>query len=179
MKIRIIYITLFAVLNLLLTITQVSAQQKDFGVRVGTNQSRRDVTKLHFFEVYYITKPPFIFSGNGSSFPLMFRLNISIGLLYDDSTNSMLISAGPILELNPFTDKILFTAGINPSIMTNHSFSNLELGGSFNFISHIALMVKPFSKIGIAYRFEHISNASLYETNPGVNIHFLEIHYIR
>jgi hypothetical protein len=62
--------------------------------------------------------------------------------------------------------------------MTNHIFNNFDLGGTLNFKSHIALNVSPNKKINLGYRFEHISNAGLYEKNPGVNFHYIEIEYV-
>lgn len=174
MKINLIKINIVIIYLLLIT-TGIFAQQKEFGIRGGINQSRKEFTELRFYEIYMLTDFPINLIKEDSSSPLKISLETSAGLLQDDITNSAIFSSGPVFLLNTLQKNISLSGGISPSLMTKHKFKNLDLGGSFNFVSHIELMFSPIDKISLGYRFEHISNAGIYKNNPGVNMHFLQI----
>jgi len=171
-QIRILYISLFTIALLSFSY----AQQYKSGIRTSLDQSRKGNTDLHFYEFFIMTDYPINFIKDNLS-DLQLKLEYTIGLLEDDSTNSLLFSFGPVAEFNIYDNKIFLSGGISPSFMTKHTFNNLELGGSFNFISQIGVMFSPIEYIAIGYRFEHSSNAGFYENNPGFNIHFWVIRY--
>ncbi|WP_366935333.1 acyloxyacyl hydrolase [Ignavibacterium sp.] len=66
-----------------------------------------------------------------------------------DFTNSAIFSIGPVFLLNTLQKNISLSGGISPRLMTKHNFKNLDLGGSFNFISHIELMFSPTDNVSL------------------------------
>jgi lipid A 3-O-deacylase len=67
--------------------------------------------------------------------------------------------------------------GINPTIISKHKFGDENLGGPIEFTSHIGINFNLGRHFTIGYRLQHMSNAVLYEHNPGLNMHMLEAGY--
>ncbi|MBL1213298.1 MAG: acyloxyacyl hydrolase [Ignavibacteriae bacterium] len=164
-----------------LNITMLSesfAQQVQYGIRTGINDTHQENLDLSVYEIYLHTVPPIhsiadnIFGASNISFEM------ALGVVSDKTNSSFLFSMGPILRLINYENIFSVSTGLKPSFMTNHIFSDFDIGGAINFISHIALTISPAEQINLGYRFEHKSNAGLYEKNPGVNFHYVEILYV-
>ena len=67
--------------------------------------------------------------------------------------------------------------GIGAHLHTEDSIGNENFDIPFAFGSHIGLGFKfgPRSKYELLYRFQHLSNASLGDDNPGINFHVVSI----
>ena len=59
----------------------------------------------------------------------------------------------------------------------NDNRNDEDLGGPIEFTSHIGLNLNFARHYTIGYRLQHMSNAFLYDANPGVNSHMIEIAY--
>ena len=57
------------------------------------------------------------------------------------------------------------------------TFKMSALAGPIQFTSYIGLSYTLPQRVSIGYRFQHMSNASIYSSNPGVNLHMLKIGY--
>ena len=86
-------------------------------------------------------------------------------------------SIGPGIYFTGFKEKIDITMGINPTIISKHKFGDENLGGPIEFTSHIGIALYFTQHFAIGYRLQHMSNAVLYEHNPGLNIHMIEMSY--
>lgn len=159
-------------------VTDNFAQSVQYGVRTGINDSHKKDLDLSVFEIYLRTVPPIYSPADNFFSPLNISFEAAIGLLHDKANSALLFSMGPSVNLISFKNIFSVSTGIKPTILTNHFFNNFDLGGTLNFKSHIAANVSPNKKIIIGYRFEHISNAGLYEKNPGVNFHYIEFEYV-
>lgn len=179
MKNKIIYTSLIIrSLFLIVFVSNGFAQQVHYGVRTGINDTHKKDLDLSVYEVYLHTVPP-IYSMTDNIFdPLDISFEMALGVVRDKANSSLLFSIGPTLSIINYKDIFSVSTGLKPSLMTNHIFNNFDLGGAFNFKSHIALAVSPTTEIELGYRFEHMSNAGLYEKNPGLNIHYIEVVYV-
>ncbi len=154
------------------------AQSKRYGIRTGINDNHKQNLNLTVSEIYLHTTPPLdsifksIFGSSTTSF------EVSAGALQDKKNIAFLISLRPVLELINYENIFSASAGIKPGLMTDHNFENYDLGGDFNFLSFFELTITFKKQINLGYRFEHISNAGVYEKNPGVNFHCVELVYI-
>lgn len=65
-------------------------------------------------------------------------------------------------------------AGWRPTLLSDHKFGQDDLGGPIQFSTHIgtSLSLNPMT---INYRYQHISNAELYDTNPGIDLHMIGV----
>ena len=155
------------------------AQQVQYGVRIGVNDThnKKDLD-LSVYEIYLHTVPPIYSIVDNIYDPLNISFETALGVIRDKTNSTLLFSMGPTLKLFNYKNIVSFSTGLKPSLMTNHVFKNFDLGGTFNFKSNVALIISPNKKINLGYRFEHISNAGLYEKNPGVNFHYVEVVYV-
>lgn len=102
------------------------------------------------------------------------RWNASVGYLEADAESAALLSVGGDLVYEVAAGLLAFDVGLRPMLLSSHSFDEEDLGGVLQFGSHagVALNIDRFS---LNYRFEHFSNAGLYDRNPGVNMHLIGV----
>lgn len=154
------------------------AQQINYGIRAGINNNHKNKLDLSVYEIYLNGAPPICSVLGNIIYPLNISFEMTLGLFTDKANKSFLVSVGPNLYLIEYDNIVFISTGIKPSFLTNHTFTEFDLGGDFNFISHIALIISLNEIFNLGYRFEHISNAGLYKNNPGVNLHFIELSFI-
>lgn len=164
-----------------LSITMISssfAQQVQFGIRTGINNNHKEKLDLSVYEIYILTFPPIYSMADNIFDPLDISFEMALGVVSDKTNNSVLFSLGPTLKIIHYENIVSVSIGLKPSLITNHIFNDFDLGGTFNFKSYTALTTSLIKNINLGYRFEHISNAGLYEKNPGINFHYVDIVYV-
>ena len=87
-------------------------------------------------------------------------------------------SIGPGIYITGLKDKIIIFMGVNPTIISKHTFGDEDLGGPIQFTSHIGMDFNFIKRFTIGYRLQHMSNFVFYDANPGLNLHMIEIGYI-
>ncbi len=76
------------------------------------------------------------------------------------------------IHFSPFVE-----VGLGPHIHTKSKIENDDFDIPFAFGSHVGLGLELGSsrKIELLYRFQHLSNASLGNENPGINFHVIQL----
>lgn len=171
-------ITILAVILGSAMISNNFAQPVQYGVRTGVNDTHKKDLDLSVYEIYLHTVPPIYSIVDNIFDPLNISFELALGVVRDKATSSLLFSIGPTLKLINYKNIVSASTGLKPGLITNHLFNDFDLGGTLNFKSHIALTISPYKNIDFGYRFEHLSNAGLYEINPGVNFHYVEVLYV-
>ncbi|HSN53576.1 MAG TPA: acyloxyacyl hydrolase [Candidatus Sulfomarinibacteraceae bacterium] len=74
---------------------------------------------------------------------------------------------------------VFIEAGIGPHLLSNVRFSGLDLSTSLQFGSHIGagVLFGRGGRYSLTYRFQHLSNASIKQPNPGIEFHLLQLGY--
>jgi lipid A 3-O-deacylase len=72
-----------------------------------------------------------------------------------------------------------FEAGVGPHGFTESKIENKDFDINFAFGSHIGagFRLGDHGRYEVLYRFQHLSNASLGDKNPGINFHLFEFGY--
>jgi len=104
-------------------------------------------------------------------------LEANAGVLRGGGESGFVGSIGPGIYFTGFEEKIDIFMGINPTIISKHKFGDENLGGPVEFTSHIGFGINLTRHFAIGYRLQHMSNAVLYEHNPGLNMHMIEMSY--
>jgi len=112
-----------------------------------------------------------------SVFSLYTQLEISTGRLEGGRKKAFLTSIGPSIILSYHESLVALDAGISPTLVTEHKFCHRNIGGVIQFTSHIGIYFSTFRFMKLGYRFQHMSNASLYKKNPGINLHVFEARF--
>lgn len=107
-----------------------------------------------------------------------------VGAWSPELDGSGLYEAGvtPVLRLAPHRPPSagatpFFEAGLGVHLLSNVHFSGLDLSTSLQFGSHIGagLVFGRGGRYSLAYRYQHLSNASIKQPNPGIEFHLLQL----
>ena len=83
-------------------------------------------------------------------------------------------------QTNPGQFAPYLEAGVGAHVLSKSSVSaERRFGTLFQFGSHVGLGVRlgPKGAYDIAYRYQHLSNASIKDPNQGINFHLLRLQY--
>ena len=64
---------------------------------------------------------------------------------------------------------------VRGSRLSKNQFEAEDFGGNFQFILHAGVKFKFSRGLRIGYRFQNMSNASMYSENPGLDLSVIEI----
>jgi hypothetical protein len=99
------------------------------------------------------------------------------GILSGGGESAFVGSIGPGLHFTGIADRISIYLGVNPTIISSHKFGDDDLGGPFQFTSHIGIDFNITRHFAVGYRLQHMSNFVFYDSNPGLNLHMIETGY--
>ncbi len=148
---------------------------RSIGLRGGVNDSRND-EDFEQYEGFSIWKLPWSRQWD-SGWTLGTYLEANAGVLRGGGESAFVGSIGPGIYFTGFKEKIEISMGINPTIISKHRFGDEDLGGPIEFTSHIGLNLNFARHFTIGYRLQHMSNGVIYEHNPGLNMHMIEVGY--
>jgi hypothetical protein len=99
-------------------------------------------------------------------------------VLLGDGIEAARFTAGPSLLLNYGKIPLSIQGGLSPTVLTRSNFASKDIGTKFQFTSYGGLNwdITPHFRLG--YRFEHMSNAHLSSSNPGINLHVLAASFL-
>jgi hypothetical protein len=115
--------------------------------------------------------------GLSSNWSLTTYIEANAGMLTGGGDSAFVGSIGPGLYFSGFKDRISILMGINPTVISKHTFGDEDLGGPAQFTSHIGIDINFVRHCAIGYRFQHMSNFVFYDSNPGLDLHMIEIGY--
>ena len=142
----------------------------------GDISDHRSEEDFKQYEAFVIWKLPWAWT-LGSDWNLVTYLEANAGLLRGGGDSGFVGSIGPGLYFNGLQDKINIYLGINPTVISKHEYGEEDLGGPFQFTSHIGIGFRLTRHFAIGYRWQHMSNFVFYDNNPGLNLHMIEVGY--
>ena len=148
---------------------------KSIGLRAGMSDHRND-EDFKQYEGFATWSLPW-FRQWDSGWTMGTYLEANAGVLRGGGESAFVGSIGPGIYFIGFKGKIDISMGINPTIISQHKFGDEDLGGPIEFTSHIGLNLNFARHFTIGYRLQHMSNGVLYEKNPGLNMHMIEVGY--
>ena len=145
------------------------------GLRAGlsTTDGSEDFEQYELFATYGL---PWSWELTPGWF-LSTKINLSAGALRGGGDTGFIGSAGPSITLSMVQDRIFLDGGISAALLSEHKFGQENFGGPIQFISHVGISIKLSDNLGVGYRFQHMSNASIYNRNPGLELHMFELRY--
>jgi hypothetical protein len=102
------------------------------------------------------------------------RVEASAGTLTTPEATGFVGSLGPDVYLE-VVGIVRIHGGTRLSLITEQRFGNKNLGGPVQFTTHGGVSVNVGSRFTVGYRFQHMSNAHFYDSNPGINSNMLEV----
>ena len=113
----------------------------------------------------------------GKHWNLRSGLDASAGWLGDSKLSGGIAAVGPTLTLTHKSFPLFVEGGSSPTALTRSEFTDKDFGINFGFTSHIGLGWDVTAHWRLAYRFQHMSNAGLASSNPGLNLHMFALSY--
>ena len=147
---------------------------RSLGLRVGFNDDRND-EDFEQYEGFSTWNLPWDWRWD-SGWAVGTYLEANAGVLTADGETGFVGSVGPGLIIS-YLEVVEIPLGINPTIISKHDYGDEDLGGAFQFTSHIGLNVVFYDHYSLGYRLQHMSNAGFYDHNPGVNMHMIQLSY--
>jgi len=84
-------------------------------------------------------------------------------------------SIGPSILLGTPLDRVVLNAGFRPTYFSKVDPGPLDLGDHIQFTSHIGILLRLWRGLYVGWRLQHVSNAGLNRTNPGINPSTVEV----
>ncbi len=97
-------------------------------------------------------------------------LNGTIGVLDGGGDTGLIATIGPGIHLAFGDSGFSLAGGVNPTLLDEDEYGDVDFGGYFQFTSWIGLRYDVTRHLGVFGRLHHMSNADLYEPNPGLNV---------
>jgi hypothetical protein len=105
------------------------------------------------------------------------RVEASAGCLSGGQQDGFVGTLGPVIEVQEGKFPVVLAGGASPTVLSRYNFSERDLGGRFEFTDHIGLDWHVTKCFTVGWRFQHLSNASIYKHNPGLNLQMLSTSY--
>jgi hypothetical protein len=171
------YFKLFLICSLPVLASSADAEEfewSDIGLRVGIDGENR--VEVNSYELIANLDSPWSWAPN-DHFEVDLGVEFGLGALDGEGETGLLVHVGPSVEVEFANFPLEFVLSSGPAMLSEHRFDNLDLGGSFQFMSAVGFDY-DFSEVWtLGYRYLHISNAGLHRENPGMNLHALNLAY--
>lgn len=176
MKFRVLTpIFVIALFTIASAVRAADQQWIEVGARVGFSKTVRgeDFNQL---EIATAWRLPWTWMPD-SGWRLDSRINASAGVLHGGSDTAAIVTTGPGLAWVSPSQQFTVEAGISPTLISRHEFGDADFGGIFQFTSFIGLNSRIGKQTTASIRVQHMSNASIYDPNPGLDQVMLGFNY--
>jgi len=105
------------------------------------------------------------------------RLTAMAGVLDGGGDTGLLGTLGLELVIGLGDSPLEVRAGGGATLMSRYKYGEEDLGGAFQFTSHLGLEYHFLESVSAFARLQHMSNAGIYSENPGVNMAMIGLGY--
>jgi hypothetical protein len=103
------------------------------------------------------------------------RLDLTAGWISGRGDDAFIGSFGPTFELGRDRLPLVLELGSNPTILSRDQFGHTDFGVPFQFTTHGSLLWRVGSRVTLEARCQHMSNADIGSSNPGLNMFLLGV----
>lgn len=105
------------------------------------------------------------------------RWDLTAGYWDGSVDDNGFLALGPVAEWRASGADWRVSLGVQPTLISSHNGNGKDLGGPFQFTSHLGVAWAPPGALILGLRIQHTSNAGIYDNNPGVDIVSAEVGY--
>jgi hypothetical protein len=113
----------------------------------------------------------------GRKWEVQTRLDLSAGGLADSQAGGAVGTVGPLVALGWERVPLSIAGGSGPTLLSRWEYGTKDLGDTLQFTSHIGLYWDIAKHWRLGYRFQHMSNAGISHSNPGLNLNAFALSY--
>jgi hypothetical protein len=148
----------------------------EIGMRGGADDSGHNLEESYVAaEIYFLKQLPWG-ARIGDQTTLTTRFDMGVIYLESRDDESGMLAVGADLVLGLWDDAMEFEIGFRPTWMPDQEYGKDDYGGWLQFTSHVGLAIN-WQPMVLNYRFQHTSNGSMYDANPGLNLHMVGMGY--
>ena len=100
------------------------------------------------------------------------RLDVGLGYMEAASETGGWLALGGDAVLSLMDGAWAFEVGFRPTLLFEDRFGEDDYGGLLQFSSHIGSAI-TLGRCSIGYRYQHLSNANIYDENQGIDLHMV------
>lgn len=147
------------------------------GFRYGTNEGTDKKTDLQRFEAFGILDLPWSWR-IASNIDLDTRFIFSGGLLDGEGDQGFIGTLSPGICLTDSSKRFSVELSGGIAIIPDFRLGEENFGGPLQFTFGVGIGIRMFNHLGLAYRIQHYSDASVYGSdNRGVDWQLIEVSY--
>ena len=144
----------------------------EIGVRGGSDASGVD-ENYTVGEVYFLHALPWQ-KEFSSGTKIYTRLDVGAGFLHAASKDAGWLAVGGNVVFSLMEGRWELECGFRPTWLFRDEFGEDDYGGTVQFASHAGVTFN-LGPAALSYRILHLSNAHLYDPNPGLNLHLVGV----
>jgi hypothetical protein len=103
------------------------------------------------------------------------RLDLTAGWLSGRGDDAFIGTIGPTFDLGRDHFPLSLALGISPTIVSRYHFGHTDFGIPFQFTTHGSILWEIRSHVAVEFRYQHMSNAEIGPSNPGLNLYMLGV----
>ena len=143
------------------------------GARAGFSATSLD-DGFHQIEAWSRLETPWVID-LGAGWDLGTAIEASAGVLSRGDDHGFIGGLGPVLSLRRQGWPVALELGSEPTLISRQEFEQSDFSFPLQFTSYLGARVDLGRRFLLGYRFQHMSNASLGEDNPGLNLHMFSV----
>ena len=162
----------YLIIPLLILLLPMTSWSLDTTMEIGVRGGRETLTEHEDFaagELYYLQTLPWHKELTPRT-TLYTRLDAGIGYLRASSKSGDWLAVGGDVVLCLMDGVWELEGGFRPTWLFEHGLGGENFGGPVQFSSHVGATFS-LGQVALSYRYQHTSNAALYDNNPGINLH--------
>ena len=146
------------------------------GFRTGFSMSGGMDESFNLYEAIGSFKLPWSYLWD-SGWLLTTDVDMTVGKLRGAQDNGFIASLGPAAAFTIPQGWMAFVAGFRVAYLDDYQYGGENFGGRLSFVSELGVEFRIYSGLKAGYRIRHMSNAGIYDNNPGLDMHVLELRY--
>ncbi len=152
------------------------AAEWQIGAHGGFSLTKDDAPAYHQYEAYLNYGLPWGW-GRPEGIQMGTLLTSALGILDSGPDSGVAGTLGLQLRFSAPAKKFDLFLGSGATLMSESEYNGQDLGGSFQFTSHIGIAYRLFSTLSVTVQYRHISNADIYDANPGLDMILMGLRY--
>ena len=142
-------------------------QLESAGIRGGTSK-RKHGEQFHQVEGFVNWNAPWRWEYD-CGWHIQTRLDVTAGWINGRGDDSFIGTIGPTFEFGRARFPLVLELGCSPTILSREEFGDTDFGIPFQLTTHASLLWRVGSRLTMEARVQHMSNADIAPSNPGLN----------
>jgi hypothetical protein len=109
---------------------------------------------------------------------LQTKVDLSAGYFSGKGSHAFVGTGGPAVAFGKRGLPLSLEGGISPTFLSQYKFGSVNLGQELQFTSYVGANLDLSRHLRFGYRFQHMSNAGLARSNPGLNLNMFALSYV-